>query len=80
MADSAVWAFGDFDHNGFVDDDVTLLGAFYNPSAAPLAPSVDGGVALDAVAVPEPQSLFLIVTGFAVLAIGVWNRRLIRNC
>jgi hypothetical protein len=31
------WALGDFDYNGFVDDDdVTLLGAFYNPKAAPL--------------------------------------------
>jgi hypothetical protein len=74
--ENAAWALGDFDYNGFVDDDdVTLLGAFYNPSAAPLAVSVDGGVALDAAAVPEPQSLILVVTGFAVLAVGLWNRR-----
>jgi hypothetical protein len=27
-----LWALGDFDYNGFVDDDdATLLGAFYNP-------------------------------------------------
>jgi hypothetical protein len=32
-----VWALGDFDYNGFVDDDdVTLLNAFYDPSAPPL--------------------------------------------
>jgi hypothetical protein len=70
---NAAWALGDFDYNGIVDDDdVTLLGAFYNPSAAPLAVSVDGGVALDAAAVPEPQSMVLVVTGFTVLAVGLW--------
>ena len=31
------WALGDFDYNGFVDDDdVTLLGALYDPSDQPL--------------------------------------------
>ncbi|MEX2141934.1 MAG: hypothetical protein WD894_21895 [Pirellulales bacterium] len=51
------------------DDDVTLLGVFYNPSAAPLitpAPGVaaSGGVA----AVPEPASLALV--GVMSLALG----------
>jgi hypothetical protein len=32
------WAFGDFDYNGFVDDnDVTLLGAFYQPGGEALS-------------------------------------------
>ena len=32
--DNPHWALGDFDYNGFVDDDdVTLLGVFYDPTA-----------------------------------------------
>ena len=34
--DKPAWALGDFEYNGFVDnDDVTLLDAFYNPAAGP---------------------------------------------
>jgi hypothetical protein len=60
------WALGDFDYNGFVDDDdVTLLGVFYDPSAAPLAsPSAEGSAVSSAAAVvPEPATVFLLVSG-----------------
>jgi hypothetical protein len=30
----------DFDFSGFIGDDVTLLGAFYDPTLTPLAPPV----------------------------------------
>jgi hypothetical protein len=53
--------FGDFDYNGFVDDDdVTLLGAFYDPSDAPL---VSGGVVSGegVAAVPERSTAALVV-------------------
>jgi hypothetical protein len=38
------WAFGDFDYNGYADDDdVTLLGAFYMPGGQALSlPSPTG--------------------------------------
>ena len=54
------WALGDFDYNGFVDDDdVTLLGAFYNPAAASLIAPTPAGASSVAV-VPEPSSLALL--------------------
>jgi hypothetical protein len=63
------WALGDFDYNGFVDDDdVTLLGAFYDPSAASLVvPSADAATAT--AAVPEPASVTLVLLAGAVAAI-----------
>jgi hypothetical protein len=66
-----VWAHGDFDYNGFVDDDdVTILGVFYDPSAPPLssAPSNETASALQPVsAVPEPHSLTLLLFSGAIL-------------
>ena len=58
------WALGDFDYNGFVDDDdVTLLGVFYDPSAAPLVAAVRAtGVA----AVPEP-STWVLLAAFSII-------------
>ena len=55
---------------GFVDnDDVTLLGVFYNPAATPIpAPEAGGGVA----AVPEPASWLLLALG--ALAAGYFGR------
>jgi hypothetical protein len=71
-----LWALGDFDYNGFVDDDdVTLLGVFYDPSAAPLVSGA--GVSGDGVAaVPEPGTLMLagIVTLATVGRILLANR------
>jgi hypothetical protein len=69
----AHWYTGDFDYNGFVDDDdVTLLGVFYDPAAAPVggAPMAPGN---SVAAVPEPTSLLLSVLG--VVGIGIFVRR-----
>jgi hypothetical protein len=62
------WALGDFDYDGFVDDDdVTLLGVFYNPSAPPLAasPVTSAGPA----AVPEPATGLLCVLGWMIIVV-----------
>jgi hypothetical protein len=68
------WALGDFDYNGFVDDDdVTLLGAFYDPSAAPLvAAAPDASITV--AAVPEPQTVALLLMGIAAIAVGSVRR------
>jgi hypothetical protein len=60
---NASWANGDFDYNGFVDDDdVTLLGALYNPGAPPaLAPAAISGSGV--AAVPEPGTVALLLIG-----------------
>jgi hypothetical protein len=59
---------GDFDYNGFVDDDdVTLLGAFYDPSAASLVVADPSGA--NVAAVPEPTSALLVAT--ALLGLGI---------
>jgi hypothetical protein len=72
---NANWAAGDFDYNGFVDDDdVTLLGAFYDPSATPIT-SPGGGVA----AVPEPATVTLLGATVAVCAIAAVRRRTARR-
>jgi hypothetical protein len=64
------WALGDFDYNGFVDDDdVTLLGAFYDPSAAPLAGSPPKAVT----AIPEPNTIRMLIVAAALLV--VWRCR-----
>jgi hypothetical protein len=72
----ASWALGDFDYNGFVDDDdVTLLGAFYDPSAAslispPAEPGANGVAGAESVAaVPEPGALLLVLIGMAAVAL-----------
>jgi hypothetical protein len=57
---------GDFDYNGFVDDDdVTLLGAFYDPAAAPiptpLENSSSSASALRVAVVPEPATIILLL-------------------
>jgi hypothetical protein len=68
------WTLGDFDYNGFVDDDdVTLLGAFYNPSAAPLITPAPSGAA-DVAAVPEPASFLLGVVAAAGIGFFAWRR------
>jgi hypothetical protein len=78
------WALGDFDYNGFVDDDdVTLLGAFYDPSAPPLNSQAVPGVIAPAgvVAVPEPStavSALLVLVFAAVTRLLVCRRRLSR--
>jgi hypothetical protein len=60
------WALGDFDYNGFVDDDdVTLLGAFYDPTSAVAGVSADARV----VAVPEPNSLALIMVSVLAMLV-----------
>ena len=64
---------GYHEHNGFVDDDVTLLGVFYDPSAAPLVSSGEAsgeGVA----AVPEPETL-LLATAMSGLLVAIYGRR-----
>jgi hypothetical protein len=72
------WALGDFDYNGFVDDDATMLGAFYDAAAGPLsAPFATGdsmwraepgaGVAAAANAVPEPSTMVLVAALLAVV-------------
>jgi hypothetical protein len=59
---------GDFDYNGFVDDDdVTLLGVFYDPTIAPIlvpGEATGAGVA----AVPEPAGVVLVAVGGIALA------------
>jgi hypothetical protein len=71
---NAPWALGDFDYNGFVDDDdVTLLGAFYDPFAASLAPPAEPGASGRAAFVPEPSALGL--AGCSLLLAGVAVRR-----
>jgi hypothetical protein len=72
----APWALGDFDYNGFVnDDDVTLLGVFYNPSAPPLnSPAAPGANAV--AAVPEPSTLALLGATVAALTFAGLRRRL----
>jgi hypothetical protein len=57
------WALGDFDYNGFVDDDdVTLLGAFYDPSAPPLGAPAAASLSPVA-AIPEPGTVGLLAAG-----------------
>jgi hypothetical protein len=70
---NASWANGDFDYNGFVDDDdVTLLGALYNPSLPPIpAPDAGGGVA----AVPEPATWLMLTLGGLGAGLFGWRRR-----
>src|SRR4029079_8931698 len=67
------WALGDFDYNGFVDDDdVTLLGAFYDPSAVSLPSPLDGTTRsqpMNVSAIPEPSTLAVLLV--AVLLGGV---------
>jgi hypothetical protein len=75
------WALGDFDYNGFVDDDdVTLLGALYDPSAPPLTtppaesligPPAEPGAKVEpgangVAAVPEPATVILLGVAIAV--------------
>jgi hypothetical protein len=61
--------------NGFVDDDdLTLLGAFFDPAAAPLispAPLVSGGgVSGEGLsAVPEPATVVLAAMAVAAVAL-----------
>jgi hypothetical protein len=60
---------GDFDYNGVVDDDdVTLLGVFYDLSAAPLAVAVPAS-ATNVSAIPEPDSAVLALIAMISLAI-----------
>jgi hypothetical protein len=84
------WALGDFDYNGLVDDDdVTLLGAFYDPAAAPLvtpAPLMSGGgVSGEGVsgagvaAVPEPGTVTMLITGLIALAAGTVRAGTVRR-
>jgi hypothetical protein len=62
---------GDFDFNGFVDDDdVTLLGVFYDLSAPPLAAPGDSFSA-----VPEPGTLALLIAS----PIGILLARVVRR-
>jgi hypothetical protein len=67
------WDLGDFDYNGFVDnDDVTLLGVYYNPSALPIpSPSEGDGVA----AVPEPATVVMLWSGLIAILLPHWARR-----
>ena len=70
----ASWALGDFDYNGFVDDDdITLLGVFYDPSAPPvLAPIAVSGAGV--AAVPDPSAIWLFIAGCAS-ALALTHRR-----
>jgi hypothetical protein len=69
---NAAWANGDFDYNGFVDDDdVTLLGALYAPGDAPLPAPAIGGVA----AVPEPSTWLMLTLGGLGAGLFGWRRR-----
>jgi hypothetical protein len=62
---------GDFDYNGFVDDDdVTLLGAFYDPSAPPLA-----ALGTSVSAVPEPGTVAFLATGLLGILLAQAVRR-----
>jgi hypothetical protein len=74
----AEWAHGDFDYNGFVDDDdITLLGVFYDPSAQPLVASPADPTALATTsvsAVPEPLGVSLLLAGAASLAVPMMIR------
>jgi hypothetical protein len=63
---------GDFDYNGFIDDDdVTLLGAFYDPAVAPL---ISAPPANAIAAVPEPHTGMLAVAGSMALVTFVLRR------
>jgi hypothetical protein len=65
---------GDFDFNGFVDnDDVTLLGVYYNPAATPIpAPRSESA---GAAAVPEPAAFSLFAAGLLFICTCQWGRR-----
>ena len=72
----ASWALGDFDYNGFVDDnDVTLLGVLYDPAATPIpapgASAAGGAVA----AVPEPATWLMLTLGGLGAGLFGWRRR-----
>jgi hypothetical protein len=57
------------------DDDVTLLGALYNPGLPPIpAPEAGSGVA----AVPEPATWLMLTLGGLGEGLFGWRRR--RNC
>ena len=86
QAGSGQWYLGDFDYSGMVDDsDVTLLGAFYSPSAPALSPdylSQRYGAEFAAaftmgqqIAVPEPVSL----VGVGIFSFGLLARRRTRR-
>jgi hypothetical protein len=67
---------GDFDYNGFVDDDdVTLLGVFYDPAASPvsvpLANLSSSVPSSNVVAVPEPSTLVLCLIAGCAAALWV---------
>src|SRR5205814_2170743 len=73
-----VWSQGDFNYDGKLDDkDVTILGAFYAETAAPISPSdlnakfgVEFAAAFEAgqvMAVPEPAALSLLALGALAL-------------
>jgi hypothetical protein len=69
------WALGDFDYNSFVDDDdITLLGAFYDPAAAPLAVARTGGTPAASV-VPEPAGVLLALVAVANIGLVCRQRR-----
>jgi hypothetical protein len=55
------------------DDDITLLGAFYNPAAPPLAPPGQSEASLTAV--PEPSTLALLVLAFCPVIGWLCRRR-----
>jgi hypothetical protein len=80
-APNGSWFLGDFDYSGFVDDDdVTLLGVFYDPSAQPLTGSPEGesgSVSISVAAIPEPRGLTLLLIGGGAFlsAAGVCSRR-----
>jgi hypothetical protein len=66
---------GDFDYNGFVDDDdVTLLGAFYDANAAPLAAPTAEATASVA-AVPEPSTWAIVLSAAVTFCAGRTFRR-----
>jgi hypothetical protein len=74
MTEGATWALGDFTYDGAVnDDDVTLIGALYDPSATPIpAPLAAAGTVA---AVPEPSTWLMLSLGGLGAGLFGWRRR-----
>jgi len=70
------WDLGDFDYNGFVDDDdVTLLRVFCDPSASPNTIATALGDRQGAIAIPDTSTLVLAAFGVLLLSKRRWHFR-----